>query len=162
MTGHLSDGQWAAAVLKESEESAAKHLADCATCRDEVRAFAAALGAAQAQSRQASDQPEAFWHRQHKLIGARLAAGDFIHPWHSWIWVTATVILVVVASVLLSRNNVRPAQSAAQAESDDALMLTVRQSIQSDVPQALRPAALLTLEINRAQAAHTIPWVTPK
>ncbi|MGO8787489.1 MAG: hypothetical protein ACLQVL_08910 [Terriglobia bacterium] len=157
MSGHLSDEQWAAAVLRETDDETAKHLAECAACREEVSAFAVAADAAQSQSRKAMEQPESFWGRQREDIGVRVAARDFTHPWRRWIWATATLTLIVLASMLLSRNAAPPAQSAAQTDPDDALLLSVQQSIRNDLPRALRPAALLTREINRAQAARRRP-----
>jgi len=157
VNGHLSDEQWAAAVLNENDEAVAKHLADCATCRGEVRFFLAAMGTAHVQSRQAVDRPEGFWRQQREGINARLEARDFTHPWRRWIWVTATMVLILLATTLLSRNNTPPAQAAAQPDPDDALLLSVQQSIRSDLLQALRPAALLTAEIDRAQAARRNP-----
>ena len=157
MSGHLNDERWAAAVLNENDEATARHLEECATCLEEVRSFVMVAGAARAQARQVVEQPEAFWRRQRESISARLAARDFTHPWKRWIWVTATVMLILLASLLLSRNSAPPVQTAAQPDPDDALLLSVQQSIQSDLPQALRPAALLTQEINRAEAARRNP-----
>ncbi|MGA2987705.1 MAG: hypothetical protein ABSG32_28280 [Terriglobia bacterium] len=157
MNGHLNDEQWAAADLNENNEAAANHLAECAACREEVRSFAAAAAAARTQTRHLLEQPEAFWQRQREDISARLRARDFTHPWKRWVWVTATVTLIVLASTLLSRNSAPPMQTAAQTDPDDVLLLSVRQSIRSDLPQALRPAALLTQEIYRAEAAHKNP-----
>ena len=157
MNGHLSDEQWSAAVLEESNEAAAEHLAACATCRAEVRSFAAAVGAARAQARQVGEQPETFWRRQRQAIRARRAARDFTHPWRRWIWVTATVMLILLASALLSRNSAPPLPTVSQPDPDDALLLSVQQSIQSDLPRALRPAALLTQEMDRAEPARRNP-----
>ena len=157
MIGHLSDEQWAAAVLRETDDETAKHLAECAACREEVSTFAVAARTAQSQSRKAMEQPESFWRRQREDISVRVAARDFTHPWRRWIWVTATITLIMLASTLLSRNNASPCESAAQTDPDDALLLSVQQSIQSDLPRALRPAALLTREINRAQVARRGP-----
>ncbi len=157
MNGHLSDEQWAAAVLDENDESALEHLAECAACREEVNSFAIAAGAAQAQASKVMEQPEAFWRRQRESIGARQSSRDYTHPWRRWMWVTATVMLILLASTLLSRNSAPPIQATAQTDPDDALLLSVQQSIQSDLPRALRPAALLTQEINRAEAARRNP-----
>jgi hypothetical protein len=66
-------------------------------------------------------------------------------------------MLILLASSLLSRNNAPSTQAAAQPDPDDALLLSVQQSIRSDLPQALKPAALLTAEIDRAQAARRNP-----
>jgi hypothetical protein len=157
MNGHLSDEQWAAAVLNDNDEAAAKHLAECTICQKEVNSFAAAASAAQAQARNMGEQPEIFWRRQRESIRARLTARDFSHPWRRWIWVTATVMLILLASTLLSRNSAPPIPTASQTDPDDALLLSVQQSIQNDLPQALRPAALLTQEINRAEATRRNP-----
>ena len=157
MNGHLSDEQWAAAVLSQNEVAALKHLAECATCREEVNSFVAAAGAAQAQARKVVEQPEAFWRRQRESISHRVITRDFTNPWKRWIWVTATVMLILLASTLLSRNSAPVVQTTAQTDADDALLLSVQQSIQSDLPRALRPAALLTREINRAEVARRNP-----
>ena len=98
------------------------------------------------------DEPETFWQLQREGISTRVAARDFTHPWRRLIWVAATMILILLASTLLSRNNVPPTPSVAQTDPDNALLLSVQQSIRSDLPQALRPAALLTAEIDRASA----------
>jgi predicted anti-sigma-YlaC factor YlaD len=157
MNGHLNDEQWAAAVLNQNDAAAANHLAECPACREEVNCFAAAAGAARAQARKVMDQPETFWRRQRERISNRQAGLDFAYPWRRWIWVTATVMLILLASTLLSRNSAPPIQTAAQTDPDDALLLSVQRSIQSDLPRALRPAALLTQEINRAEAARRNP-----
>ena len=157
MNGHLSNEQWEAAVLNHNDAAAAKHLAECATCREEVKSFVGAVEAGQVQARKVVEQPETFWRRQREAISARIAARDFTHPWRRSIWVAATVMLIVLASSLLSRNNAPPAPSVAQTDPDDALLLSVQQSIQSDLPQALKPAALLTAEIDRASVSRRRP-----
>lgn len=157
MNRHLNDEQWAAAVLNVTDETAARHLAECANCREEVRSFAAAANVLQAQARKVAEQSEAFWRQQREGINKRVVARDFIHPWKRWIWITATVMLVLLASTLLSRNSAPPIQTAAQTDPDDVLLLSVQRSIQSNLPQALRPAALLTQEIDRAEAARRNP-----
>ena len=150
MNRHLNDEQWAAAVLNQNDEAAAKHLAECAACREEVSVFAAVAGSAQAHARKVAEQPEAFWQRQRQGINVRLEARDFTQPWKRWIWVTATITLILLASTQLSRKSAPPIQTAAQPDPDDALLLSVQQSIQSDLPNALRPAELLTREIDQA------------
>jgi predicted anti-sigma-YlaC factor YlaD len=154
MIGHLCDERFMAAAMKQVDDAAAEHLAECSACRVELEAFAAASSVARIQARELQELPVAFWVRQRESIHQRIAARDLVHPWKRWVWVTATVTLIVLASMLLSRNNAPSTQSAAQSDPDDALMVSVRRSIQSDLPQALKPAALLTQEMNRAQIAH--------
>jgi hypothetical protein len=156
MSGHLSDRQWAAAVLDESGEAMANHLSECAACGEEVRSFADAIGGARAEIRRAAQQPESFWREQRQGITTRLADRVFHQPWKRFVWVTATVTLVLLATTLLSRNTAPPLPKA-QADQDEALLLSVQKSIRSDLPQALEPAALLTEEINRAAATRGNP-----
>jgi len=150
MNGHLNDEQWAAAVLKTSDAEAAQHLAECTACHGELEALAAAAAVARNQARTMEALPEAFWRRQRLAIGSRLAARDLEHPWKRRVWATAAVLLILLASVLVFRRPAPPAQAVAPPDPDDELLLTVQQSIQSDLPQAMRPAALLTREIDRA------------
>ncbi len=157
MNGHLSDEQWAGAIFHENDRAAIKHLAECAACRAEVGSFTAAAGAIQTQARAAAERPETFWQRQRESIRHRLRARDFAHPWKRWVWITATVTLILLSSTLLSRNDAPPAPAQAQTDPDDVLLMSVQQSIQSDLPQALRPAALLTREMDRAASARHNP-----
>jgi predicted anti-sigma-YlaC factor YlaD len=156
MSGHLSDEQWAAAVLDEGGQVAANHLSECAACREEVRSFAEAMAGVRASIRKAAEQPESFWREQREGLTTRLADHASYQPWKRFVWVTATVTLVLLATTLLSRNKV-PSPPKSNAESDDALLLSVQQSIASDLPQALQPAALLTEEIDRAAATARNP-----
>jgi len=157
MSGHFSDEEWAAAFLGENGEGTTNHLSECPACAAEARSFSAVIAGARTQISRAGEQPEAFWRRQREGISARLTARNFNRPWKRWVWVTATVTLILLATTLLSRNNAPPVQTAAQTDPDDALLLSVQQSIQSDVPRALRPAALLAQEISRAQIARRNP-----
>jgi predicted anti-sigma-YlaC factor YlaD len=156
MSGHLSDEQWAAAVLDEGGQAAADHLSGCAACREEARSFAEAMAGARASIRKAAEQPESFWREQREGITTRLVDHASYQPWKRFVWVTATVTLVLLATTLLSRNKA-PSLPESNAESDDALLLSVQQSIASDLPQALQPAALLTEEIDRAAATARNP-----
>ena len=157
MNGHLSGERWAAAVLSKQEGSSANHAAECTGCRDELSAASAALDAYRAHVREVIELPESFWRRQREAIHARAQRHDFSHPWRRWIWATATIMLVLCASMILSHKSAPLVQSAAQTVSDDELLLGVQRSIQSDLPQALRPAALLTQEMGRAEAARRTP-----
>jgi hypothetical protein len=150
MNGHLNDEQWAAAVVNQNDTAAAIHLAECAACRDEVNFFARASAAARADARKLAEQPESFWHRQRHSVSTRIRAREFTHPRRRWIWATATLTLILLASALLTRNTRQPAATAAPTDPDDVLLLSVQRSVQSDLPQALRPAALLTQEMSRA------------
>ena len=157
MNGHLSDEQWAAAVLDPGDGAVADHLSACAECCEEVMSLADAIGEAREQIRGAAERPESFWRQQREGITARLENRDRHQPWKRLVWVTACVTLMVLAGALLTRNNAPSPPPVAQADPDDVLMLSVQQSIRSDLPQALYPAALLTEEIDRAAASRRNP-----
>jgi hypothetical protein len=156
MNGHLNDEQWATVLSKNTDDTAAQHLSQCSACAEELQSFAAVVGAARAEAKKSVEQPEAFWLRQREAIGNRVAACDFTHPWKRWMWVTATMMLILLACTLISRKSVQPTTAAARPDADDALLMSVQQSIRSDVPQALKPAALLAQEIDRAQMGRRI------
>jgi hypothetical protein len=151
MNGHLSDEQWAAALLDPGDQVVAGHLRQCEACQAELSSFVKAIGKAHAGIFEAADRPEPFWRKQRAAISARLANRVFPAFWKRLVWVAATMVLILVSTTLLSRRNVTslPPQPAT-SDTDDALMLSVQQSIGSDLPQALRPAALLAQEVNQA------------
>ncbi len=156
MNGHLSDEQWQTAVLGEGGEAATNHLQECPACAGEARSFSDVVGRARAEILRIAERPEAFWQQQRAAITNRLAAHEPSQPWKRWAWGAATVTLVILATTLLSQNKA-PSVQKAQADSDNALLLSVQQSIESDLPRALQPAALLTEEIDRAAATRRNP-----
>jgi hypothetical protein len=143
-------------LAQANDEAAAKHLAECATCRAEASALNAAVGLAKARRRQTADLPDARWRKQREAINARLPAGESALPWKRWAWVGATAMLILLASTLLSRNTPPRSPAVAPADPDDALLHSVQQSIRSELPRALKPASLLTKEIDGAEAANRI------
>jgi hypothetical protein len=156
MNGHLNDEQWAAVLSNNTDDTAAQHLSQCSACAEELQSFAAIVGAARAEAKKSTEQPKAFWLRQREGIISRVEGRDFTHPWRRWVWITATMMLILLACTLISRHSVPPTTAVARPDPDDALLLSVQQSIRSDVPQALKPAALLAQEIDRAQIARGI------
>ena len=157
MNRHLSDEQLVAAVLCTCDGETTRHLAECNVCGEEAKSFAAIVGAAREQTRQMACQPEAFWRRQREGIRARVSARQSASPLRRWMWVTASALLIWLASAILFRNSAPPVQSTVRTDPDDELLLSVQQSLQNDVPQALQPAALLTAEIDRAASARRTP-----
>lgn len=156
MSGHLSDEQWAAATLHESAEGVPDHQSECAACQEELRLWDEAVAGARAEILEAAEQPESFWRQQRAGISVRLTNRAGHQPWKRIAWATATVTLVLLATALLSRN-ATPTRPQRQADPDDALLLSVQQSIRSDLPQAFRPAALLAQEINHPPVANRNP-----
>ncbi len=150
MKGHLGDEQWSAVLLDSADPEASEHLRECKSCRKELGSFVAEIGKARAGILQATQQPESFWRAQRAAISTRLANHAFPQFWKRLAWVAATVVLVLVSTTLLNRRSGPPLPTVpAPSVSDDALLLSVQQSIRSDLPRALRPAALLAQEMNQ-------------
>jgi hypothetical protein len=156
MSGHISDEQWVAAALHESEEAVADHRSECAACQEELRLWDEAIAGARAEILGAAGQPESFWRQQRTGIATRLTSSAGHQPWKRLAWATATVTVVLLATLLLSKN-ATPTRPQPQADPDDALLLSVQRSIRSDLPQAFRPAALLAQEISHARVARRNP-----
>jgi len=152
MNGHLSDEQWAAALLDPTARNVTEHLRECAACRTELRLFGVAVDETRGEIRKASNRPEPFWSWQRTAISTRLPKRTLAIPWKRLSWVAAAIVLVVLSTSLVSRRRVpAPAPPATSSESDDTLLLSVQESIGSDLPQALQPAALLAQEVNQAR-----------
>jgi len=105
------------------------------------------IGALPEWARAAAEKPDAFWDRQQAEIKKRI---DAVQQRSSMRTATAwagAFAMVLLATFLL-RSSPAPRPSNAQADPDQELLVAVEQSVQSGVPQALEPAALLADEIN--------------
>ncbi len=117
---------------------------------DDEREMQQALGALPAQLRAAAERPENFWQKQRAAIDARLPGLKRGPIWATTAW--AAALSLVLLSVLLwheGRKSTVPTSSPtlATADSDQELLLSVEQTVQSDGPDALEPAALLAQEM---------------
>lgn len=105
------------------------------------------LGALPEWSRAATEHHDAFWRQQQAEIKKRIDAvpqrssARVVIAW-------ASAVAVVLLATLLLRSSPAQRPSIAQSDVDQELLLAVEQSLQSGVPQALEPAALLADEIN--------------
>jgi hypothetical protein len=98
-------------------------------------------------ARAATEHPDAFWERQHAQIKKRIEAvqqRSSARTATAW----AGAFAVVLLATFLLRSSPAPRPSKAQGDPDQELLVAVEQSVQSGVPQALEPAALLADEIN--------------
>jgi hypothetical protein len=105
------------------------------------------IGALPEWARAAAEKPDAFWDRQQAEIKKRI---DAVQQRSSMRTATAWAgaFAVVLLATFLLRSSPAPRPSNAQADPDQELLVAVEQSVQSGVPQALEPAALLADEIN--------------
>jgi len=102
----------------------------------------------------ATDYPDAFWERQQTEIRMRIAASQRspLRPAAAWASAFAVVLL---ATICLNSGLTLP-RPTAQNDSDQELLVAVEQSLQSGVPQALEPAAMLADEISSSVQPNSI------
>ena len=91
-----------------------------------------------------SERPETFWYRQQAAIRSRIAIEKTsTHPIWGFLMTTSALILFTV--LLLRPSRVNPV-AATQLDADDELLVAVEQMVQTQVPDALAPASLLSEE----------------
>ena len=150
MRAHLTDAELIEAVRNPGKGLVA-HLDACDPCRMEVGRLRRALDAGLLEA-----PTEDFWHRQRAAIHERIevAREARIHriPRLAWAVLAATVLL----GTLWMNDGEKPVVPQRQFHVDDQeLMIAVEHAMQSDVPEALEPAALLAEEIGQSSATRS-------
>jgi hypothetical protein len=142
----LSDEQLTDVLLKSDEQSL-RH------------AFESLPRCAQA----ATEQPDVFWQKQRTVIRQRIAQAQWKPLWFWPALAAVAAVVVILLGMLLAGfehgvNRPQP-QAQKQADPDYELLVKIEQSVQSDGPEALQPAALLAREIkeNSAPSTKTMP-----
>jgi hypothetical protein len=103
------------------------------------------LSALPGSLRSVTDLPDFFWQGQRAAIRRRIAAPPraWLRPVLSW----TTAMALVILALMLLRSGPAPKQSQLRSDPDQELLVAVEQTMQSEVPSALEPAALLADEI---------------
>jgi hypothetical protein len=105
-------------------------------------------------ARTAGVRPDAFWERQRAEIRQRIARvprRSSAQTVTAWAGALATVLL----AIFLLSDSPAPRPSSAQNDPDQELLVAVEQTVESGVPNALEPAAMLAEEISRSQPIPT-------
>lgn len=144
MTQHLNDEDLLEVLLDRSPGFNA-HLATCSSCHAERERVRRVLEELPALTHIVTQNTDAFWDQQRTAIWAKI---DSIEPRRFPVlaWASATAVLVI-ATVLFSVAPTVPPQ--AQADSDHELMIQLERTLQTEVPVALEPAAMLAREITQ-------------
>jgi len=158
---HLSDEQFAEALLGALDDAAAAHAAECDACRAELARVSGAVGRVSEWTRAATERPTGFWYTQRRAILEGLSARPQQSHLTAWAGALATLVL---AAVLLGQVSIEPglltgnanggSETAAQTDPDDELMLEIQASVRRPVPRAFEPALLVTQELHRAAEAN--------
>jgi hypothetical protein len=102
-------------------------------------------------ARESAEQPAYFWSRQQASIRSRIAVKEASHqPWTGLLWLLGVSVLLIV-SVLTVNRSVAPVVRNVP-DPDQELLMTVEETVQRGVPQALEPAALLAQEMSAAES----------
>jgi hypothetical protein len=153
---HLSDSEVEEMLLAPATENR-HHLEQCDSCKVEVQRIRRPLETLNRTVRTAAEKPEDFWQRQRMAIRERIAATQSrpIRRPARLAWAAAALIATATL-VLDSAPKLEPPQ--ARIDPDHELLIEVERILQSDGPQALEPAALLTREISQdTQPNSTFP-----
>ncbi len=159
--GHLTDAQWAEALIGSPAAETAAHLATCAQCSAELDRAAEALSRVATWSRHSATRTAGFWYTQQQAIADQLRR----RPQQSRlvVWGGAFALFVLAASLLAQAPGEASLQTQAsrntgaemqlvEVDPDDALMAEIDASLRRPVPRAFEPALLVTQELHRAAA----------
>jgi hypothetical protein len=157
MTQHLSDKDLLEILLDRSPGFNA-HLATCSSCRAERKRMRHVLGELPALTRIVAQNDDAFWEQQRTAIWAKIDSVD-ARKFPVLAWASAAAVLVAATLLFSIAPSVPP---RAQADSDHELMIQLERTLQSEVPVALEPAALLAREITENSQLNSPPPVRKK
>jgi hypothetical protein len=157
MTQHLND-EYLLEVLLDRFPGFDAHLATCSSCRAEQERLRRALGTLPAITHIVAQNNDAFWEQQRTVIWAKI---DSVEPRKLPVLAWASAAAVLVAATLLF--NIAPTvPPRAKVDSDHELMVQLERTLQSEVPVALEPAALLAREITQNSQLNSPPPIRKK
>lgn len=143
MQAHLTEEEIFESLLEAKDASVLQHLAACPACSQELDRMRRATSALRDSARAQAEQPEGFWTRQRSSAASRISRRRA----HPLTWAAAVAAAVLAATLIQEPRPVVPATPA--PDPDQALLVSVEQAVNRQVPQALAPAALITQEITR-------------
>jgi hypothetical protein len=147
---HLQDDEFVDALMGEWKPEVQEHLEHCPSCQAKHRGPLDVLKGFAEWARQSTDRPETFWQRQAAEITAQLHAPSSgrISTGFQPAWAAIAVVILLGVLLLLGPSQ-KPSSENAHAASNHELLVNVEQTVESDLPIALEPAALLAEEIER-------------
>jgi hypothetical protein len=160
MRGHLTDREMAAHAAGTLAGEGLAHLMSCAACLEERAQLRAGLVELACHIHAEAERSEAFFQSQRAKIAHRLRERrPSVRRWR-WAWAPALAATALLALFLAPGGP--PVQRLEDPEADRAFLRAVQQSIQAEVPEALRPAALLLGEVERGVLRPDRKIIAPK
>ena len=145
MKQHLSDEELSELLL--APQASNVHLATCPSCRAEQERMRRVLGELPSLASLAAQNTDVFWEKQRTAIWADIVMVQPRKRFPVLTWVLAAAVLAVASLLLSVAPDPVPTQAAADPDHD--LMIQLERTLQSEVPEALEPAALLAREITQ-------------
>src|SRR5262245_60294722 len=136
MSQHLSEREFAAAIVTELTPQERQHVSDCSRCAAELEAFRGTLKSFRGSFRELVDTELA--------RGTRLSPGSPKHaPRHIGLWgLAAALIAMVIAIPAFHDSVVQTRSSAGERAADtnpDALMRSIQAHLSRSVPGPMEP-----------------------
>jgi hypothetical protein len=158
MKQHLSDEELSELLLTPPASNV--HLATCASCRAEQDRLRRVLAELPSLVRVVAQNSDAFWDKQRTAIWANIVT---LQPRKQFPILACALgaAVLVVAGLLLSTAHA-PAPTRAETDPDHELMIQLERTLQSEVPEALEPAALLAREITQNTQPNSLSPVQKK
>jgi len=108
-------------------------------------------------ARNAAERPDEFWQRQRAAIWARGPAEGRRAVNRTIAALAGVAALTLLGAALLASGSPPAATpTLVQTDADHELLLAVEHDVQSEVPDALQPAALLAQEMNDGMQSHSV------
>lgn len=152
MRRHLSDAALADAIAGGTAARVEKDPVDCEACQADLQRLRAAIAALASDLDTAAARPDGFWDRQRVSILSRIGQMPGRVEKASW-WASLPVATTVAALLLGAVWWGSPTGRSGNVETDPALLLAVQHALDADAPSALRPAALLVVELEGTSPA---------
>lgn len=129
------------------------------------QALASELTALRDWTSSVAEQPEDFWQRQRAGIRQRIGEEQAAAHAAGWrlAWGAALALLFLATMLLNSGTAPAPvAKVQAAQDPDQQLLMSVQETVSSDVPEALAPASLLVEEISQSVPTNSASAVRNK
>ena len=160
MKQHLSDEELSELLLAPPASNA--HLATCASCRAEQERMRRVLGELPSLASLAAQNTDVFWEKQRTAIWADIIKVKPRKEFPTLAWALGAAVLVAASLLLSIVPAPTPVATRAEADPDHEFMIQLERTLQSEVPEALEPAALLAREITQNSQPNSASPVRKK
>lgn len=157
MSAHLTNEDLLQYFAGEETQRIRLHLQECAECKGEAERTLAIIGGARSRAELLTTKDAYFWTRQRNNIRTRMADRKAGRP--SWSMVAALALLLIASAFMFRTQQPRQvvagvsttSQASPAVINDNALLSSVDEAIERDVPSAMAPLQKLAFEREQAE-----------